>query len=369
MRRAVGAAVALTTFSGCFSVALPRAAVAAMPAVETPTADSGWTVIESPSPPGQEDLPLRGIWMHGKETWAVGHAYADLFWKPWGVRCSQLSCSQLSLAGVGDSVVATAAAIDGTATSDVWVVGRQFVKHFDGATWEPFDVATLDAVTWSDVDAISPSDAWIVGTVQTDGPPHVVAAHWDGVTWQKDIAEVPVECGEGAEPQVVAANGSIQMSATCDGRGTVLVRDQLVWRPVLDTPGQIYGLDLVGGAVWATGTSPTVEPRVWRDKFGTWRRASAPKGVAAAITAMAGKSRNDRWAVGAVPFGPDPAWFVAHWDGSSWEIAAQPEDTVMPILYDVAIDAEGRPWAVGGETNGCPHPNCGDLPLLLRGPG
>lgn len=110
--------------------------------------DGAWTVVAHPAPPGKEDEPLRGAWTLGDgDIWAVGHAYVDMSWEPWGVRCVQLACTPLQLTGPGDSPVATAAAIDGTSASDVWVVGRHLVKHYDGSQWETIDTAEMATVT------------------------------------------------------------------------------------------------------------------------------------------------------------------------------------------------------------------------------
>lgn len=345
------------------------AASTATPAPGTAGANLGWSVVAHPSPSGQEDEPLRGAWLQGRDLWSVGHAYADLFWQPWGVRCSGSSCSALELTDADDSPVATAAAIDATSATDVWVVGRQLVKHFDGTAWEVIDTTAIGAVAWSDVDVVSTTSVWAVGTVHGAGAPRSTVAHWDGTSWDEDPLTLPAGCGEGAEPQIVVASGVVHVSATCDGRGTLLVRDRLIWRVALDTRAAVHGLDEVAGTVWATGATRAVEPRNWRYRNGTWRRASAPQDVVGVVIAMAGTAHDDRWVVGAPsPGATQPSWFVGHWDGSTWTMSPPPSGTVLPILYDVVIDAAGRPWAVGGETNGCPHPNCGDRPLLVRGP-
>ena len=82
------------------------------------------------------------------------------------------------------------------------------MKHFDGSAWETVDTAAIGAVAWSDVDAVSPTSVWAVGTVHGAGAPRTAAAHWDGTSWDEDTFAFPAGCGAGAEPQIVVWTAS-----------------------------------------------------------------------------------------------------------------------------------------------------------------
>ena len=77
-------------------------------------------------------------------------------------------------------------AIAGSSPSDIWIVGKSsssgyhnrvthsVILHYDGTAWST--VAIPDTGGLADIAALSPADAWALGT---DG--HVL--HWDGTAW------------------------------------------------------------------------------------------------------------------------------------------------------------------------------------------
>jgi hypothetical protein len=86
-------------------------------------------------------------------------------------------------AGEGTTVVATA-------PDDVWVVvAGSRIEHWDGITWThvPSPFGPLDPP--AAFDATSADDAWAVGSYRQSRHSRVLAAHWDGQSWQISPAQ------------------------------------------------------------------------------------------------------------------------------------------------------------------------------------
>jgi hypothetical protein len=105
--------------------------------------------------------------------------------------------------------------IRGTGPNDVWAVGSAgyspepaspLVLHFDGSTWTRVPVPALVGYLAS-VTAISPTDAWAVGSYYTASPTKTLTLHWDGAAWtQVDSPNSPIP-GIGTQLNTVAATG------------------------------------------------------------------------------------------------------------------------------------------------------------------
>jgi hypothetical protein len=95
------------------------------------------------------------------------------------------------------------------------------------------------------------------------------------------------------------------------------------------------------------------------------------------LDALAARQTNDIWAVGDFTADnqsmPASQPLIEHWDGHTWTIATGPHFKIPPpvgspdpmtasaALYGIAIDPNGRPWAVGQQPTG--H-GANDKPLV-----
>jgi hypothetical protein len=91
-------------------------------------------------------------------------------------------------------------AVSGTSPTDLWAVGvrdaqvgerfteRALILHWDGEAWKrvraPLPASRLTPFRLLDVVALTPNDAWAVGTVATRTTHRTVAMHWDGEAWK-----------------------------------------------------------------------------------------------------------------------------------------------------------------------------------------
>jgi hypothetical protein len=115
--------------------------------------------------------------------------------------------------GFGSSL----AGVSGSGSDDVWAVGgtlvgkayrtRPLIEHWDGSAWTISKVAHQGLAGLTGVDALSPTDAWAVGTGG--------AAHWDGTTWT--ISAMPsLPAGDTADFDAVTSTSSSDVWAVGD---------------------------------------------------------------------------------------------------------------------------------------------------------
>jgi hypothetical protein len=200
--------------------------------------------------------------------------------------------------------------VDGTASNDVWAVGRYFVGtaqqtlvlHWNGIAWS--QVNTPPGVLQS-ITAISLDDVWAVG--YTDTQPHAtLTMHWDGTQW----SVVP-------SPNLGTSDNYLESVSA--------VSSNDVWA--------------VG---WYSGGSATLVLH-WN---GTeWTQSPTP-GITASLTGVSALASNDVWAVGDAGL-PGPP--IMHWDGTSWTTVygPPPAPTSATIYYDVAAISSNEVWLAG----------------------
>jgi hypothetical protein len=228
-----------------------------------------------------------------------------------------------------------------TATDDVWAVGfkrttghprRTLIEHWNGSSWKALkspSVGSDDNLLYG-VTALAADDVWAVGVYSVPWFQTLVL-HWNGSKW-KVVASPNV--GEGNNflydvaptgvPGELLAVGS---SLTDTGTATLAVR----WN----------------GAKWKV--TPTPSPDAGFDEL---------LGVATAAP-------GDAWAVGHREGTVEPFQTLGeHWDGSTWSLAATPNQGSMDNdLYDVAaVPGTGDLWAVGKYL----EPGTGERTLVER---
>lgn len=230
---------------------------------------------------------------------------------------------RIRLAALAAAGVAFCLAVGGSASGASFGTdpdNGSVVFHWDGTAWTkvPFTVTptpgVVDRLDWlSGVAAISPSDAWAVGQVQSRRT-RPLAEHWDGSAW----SEVPVPGVRYGHLHSVAATSADDVWAVGDSQG------------YLRSASLIEHWD---------GTS--------------WHRVTSPSpGRASTLNGVTALSPSDAWAVGS----SDSKTLALHWDGQRWSLVASPnlgspERWPGNELSAVSAVAHRNVWAVGHHRN------------------
>jgi hypothetical protein len=218
-------------------------------------------------------------------------------------------------------------AVAATSASDVWTVGYSYpptagtqslIEHWNGSAWEVVSSPNT-ASTYNNlgaVSAVSPTDAWTVGSANTPPNRDTLIEHWDGSSWQI----VPGAAGVGPYSSLDAVAG------------------------------------LSASDAWATGYTSTAEHNPsdaliehWNGS--SWQMVPAASGVGpyTSLDAVAALSTNDAWAFGytGTGSGPSPA-LIEHWDGSSWTVVPSPSTgNQSGYLNSVSALSPTDIWAAG----------------------
>ncbi|OGO66170.1 MAG: hypothetical protein A2030_01920 [Chloroflexi bacterium RBG_19FT_COMBO_50_10] len=233
--------------------------------------------------------------------------------------------------------------------SDGWAVGAGAqVLHWDGSAWTemlpfhgPGEGPGGSTQVLYAVDAISATDAWMVGFMQgIDGKNRPYALHWDGTDLIEQTDFPDCNCGLnavhslGAE-EVLAVGGS-------DLGAIALHWDGSTWSSTL-IPGadNLYALgQATSGTVWAAGIEVARDQSDTRGSLfawdgNTWRRSALPPltGGIYALKALP---------TGQIILGGD---FTALWTGLEW----QPITTGIAgygWIVDIEVDRQGTVWAL-----------------------
>jgi hypothetical protein len=222
-------------------------------------------------------------------------------------------------------------AVSAVSTTDAWAVGRkvqfggadwsQVILHWDGMAWSrvlsphPGKRAQL-----SGVDAISPDDAWAVGSHEISGVEETLIEHWDGSRW----SVVP-------------------------GPSPGLTQSWLTSVSVV-SPGAAMA---VGGYVVYQGVQRRVHTLIVQWNGTDWSLAPSPNpGVRSnVLLSVAADSSRDAWAVGS--YTPTlrsghRATLALHWDGATWSQVETPNPGGRQDTFSgVAATSSRHAWAVG----------------------
>ncbi len=120
--------------------------------------------------------------------------------------------------------------LDGTSSNDLWAVGSYqrsvslstvpVVQHWNGSNWSVVQTPSLPitqgGIYFTDVDAISADDAWIVGTTwnASVGEQRSLIEHWNGSAWSlvaapENTSQQVLEAVEALSDQYIWAVGNI----------------------------------------------------------------------------------------------------------------------------------------------------------------
>jgi hypothetical protein len=181
--------------------------------------------------------------------------------------------------GLGDSALR---ALAGTGPSDLWAVGhktvsvgnqllieRALILHWDGSRWSEMSATGLgiDPVhpyALVGVAAVSPNDAWAVGSVSSETATRTLILHWDGTVWKRVRSPQPSSVFQSLNsvaaisPKKAWAVGSYKAARPDDVVTMVQLWDGKRWRVIPSENGEslseLFAVTTVRRAQFAVGS-------------------------------------------------------------------------------------------------------------------
>jgi hypothetical protein len=251
-----------------------------------------------------------------------------------------------------------ATGISGTSRSDVFATGFGAIGHYDGAGWTSLDTSAFPDANFTDVWAIAPGEAIVVGVMGAES----LVLHVQGTTLTE--IDFPTAMG-GAVGVYASSTEDIWVAAG----NTLWRREGTTWSNVMTATSFV----LTTSGLWGSGPSD-----VWlvaRDSvihFSGSAMNTIPVPGARNLTAIAGTSPTDVWAT-------DYDGQIHHYDGSSWSVRFKA--TVAPTdFHSISVGDDGVGWAAGplglaerdpamGTWSGVPSPTMSVLTGVARAGG
>ena len=268
-----------------------------------------------------------------REAWVVGSYFSGQEGGRHGAFIERWNGRRWRLAHVPLPGGATLESVSASAAEDVWAIGMRshlepLLEHWDGVRWRVVPAARRGGILHA-VAALTPHDAWAVGTRRRGRGFATLIEHWDGASWSIVASPSPsVEPG-GRRYAILQAVGAVSPTD--------------VWA---------VGSSVIG--VPATASRTLIEH--WNGR--RWTIVPSPNVTSKGVTnnflfSVSGSRRGDVWAVGswgdylAGGFGGKGDHALAlHWDGRRWSQSATPALRRRSSLSGVAAVAGGA-WAVG----------------------
>lgn len=276
-------------------------------------------------------------------------------------------------------------AIAATSVTDAWAVGsfsnnhfnlgaKALIEHWNGSAWRVVasPAAPLGDSNLSGVAAISPTDAWAVGSTYNDSNSNVtqpLIEHWNGSAWAT-VASPTV--ANGAHLSAVTALSATDIWAVGSGnnpkQSLIEHWDGTVWKTI-HSPNPGSGFDLLTGLaavstndVWAVGifSNENNGIEIGEELFEHWNGTSwtVVQGQNAGVqgntlSAIAAVSTRDVWAIGSSNNNsPVTDTLIEQWNGTSWSTikGQNPGNESNTLSAIVALSARDI-WAVGSSSN------------------
>jgi hypothetical protein len=271
---------------------------------------------------------------------------------------------------------------------DAWAVGdysrrpgrfyQTLVLHWDGSAWarvpSPSPGGPSHGNVLNGVTALSPRDAWAVGSYTTGTGTRTLIVHWDGSAWARVPSPSPGGPSSNSFLHGVTARSpgeawAVGSYTTASGVHSLVLRwSGTAWERV-PSPNPGYGGDTLTGvaavsasSAWAVGGYSTViaaRTFVLRWNGTAWRRVASPDPgrVGSFLAGVTVTSAASGWAVGDTFTGRgspgNVRTLVLYWNGVSWIRIASPNPSTSPFglrdnqLDAVAANSPASAWAVG----------------------
>lgn len=210
--------------------------------------------------------------------------------------------------------------------NNIWAVGanpmsgqpkNSVLLRWDGASWQSLASPTTTDIL-SDIDFLSPTDGWIVGTCRM--------YHWDGSNWT--WYPTP-SCNYIRSVDMIASNDVWALSF-----GSILHWNGSAWSIAYPSPDDpwLSDMDMVSATDgWFVSSSG----KVYRYNGSTWNLFAT---FGSGLNGIHMLSATDGWIVGS-------NGTILRWNGSTW---AQVPSPVSTYLSDVSMYSSNRGWIVGG---------------------
>jgi hypothetical protein len=275
-------------------------------------------------------------------------------------------------------------------TADAWAVGYYtpssgggtlpLMVHWNGKTWVQVQCPTPSGATVTQLDAVSADsakDIWAAGSYQTQAPGQLtLILHWNGKTCSLKKSPTPTNtyvnltAVSAVSPTNAWTVGQLETSSSPEAM-LILHWNGKTWSRVKATGSGSWqlmsGVDAVSPSdIWVSGmdgnaSSTAIRPLFLQGNGTTWtkRKVPAPTGLAD-MWAVSANSPTDGWAVGdgeasggavTVPL----SW---HWNGTAWTKVTTPAPSGSTgELNGVSAFSATRAWAVGDFQDSAAHLN------------
>jgi hypothetical protein len=358
---------------------------------------SAWTAPHALGPPSHQQsqeprFPARDDQLNGVSAVSPGDAWAVGFYDAGTV--SQLTLIEHwngrtwrqvpspSPGGTGGS--SQLFGVSAASARDAWAVGtaatssRSFciTEHWGGSRWTTVPDPALSGLLRCDlvaVAAVSPTDAWAVGSYLYVAPGHHVGsvlgliAHWNGTAWRLVASPDAGGRAPGNLTWLSAVSATSARNAWVVGGDNANSHNEpnftlsehwngSAWTVVRSpTPGLPYpgsSLDSVAassGATWAVGTGPA--PYTVRLVRGRWHQIAVPgrKSYLQWVYYASITAGPRPWVVGVYsPIARQGRPWIIHWTGSRWRSVPAPYPAGSKYLGLVAATGPSpATWIVG----------------------
>jgi len=290
-----------------------------------------WTRVASPNV-GSANTQLVGVAATStSDAWAVGSSWVtptqeQTVIEHWNGTDWTRVASPNPGGPSGSNVLSGVAA---TSDTDAWAVGhydngtsdQTLILHWAGTAWTRVPSPNPGGSSYPDdlvdVAAISPTNAWAVGSYSSGGPRQTLIEHWNGTAWKRVASPNPGGVSNADQVSAVTATSATDAWAVGDyNNGT-------------NTQTLIEHWD---GTAWKRVASPS------------------PGGVANLdeLSDVAATSSTDASAVGDYYDGTTFRTLIVRWNGSGWKRATSPNvGSGANFLFGVSATASTNVWGVG----------------------